>query len=108
MFSPIAVYMTLWVNPQPEKAVTAVRFVTPTRGPVVGLFALTAVVGKDAKDAPPELAKAQEFFKQAQQSIQAGKTDDAKGLLKKVSGGSLPPTGKIRVPEPTDRSVDAA
>jgi hypothetical protein len=88
MFSPIAVYMTLWVNPQPEKAVTAVRFVTPTRGPVVGLFALTAVVGKDAKEAPPELAKAQEFFKQAQQSIQAGKTDDAKVLLKKAIAAS--------------------
>ena len=88
MFSPIAFYMTLWVNPQPGKAVTAVRFVTPTRGPVVGLIALTAVVGKDAKEAPPELAKAQEFFKQAQQSIQAGKTDDAKAMLKKAIAAS--------------------
>jgi tetratricopeptide (TPR) repeat protein len=88
MFSPITLYMTLWVNPQPDKAVTAVRFSTPTRGPVVGLMGLTAVVTNDAKEAPPELAKAQELFKKAQQSIQAGKTDDAKALLKKAIAAS--------------------
>ena len=88
MFSPITVYMTLWVNPNPDKAVTGVRFVTPTHGPVVGLLGLTAVVRKDAKEAPAELAKAQELYKQAQEATQAGKNDDAKALLKKAIAAS--------------------
>ena len=57
-FSPIAVYMTLWVNPQPGKVVTAVRFANPTREPVVALIGLTAVVKKGQEEASAELAEA--------------------------------------------------
>jgi hypothetical protein len=83
-FPSITAYMTLWVNPQPQKSVVSVRFSTPTRKPVVGLIGLTAVVSKGAGEPASQLAQAQELLKQAQQALKASKSDEAKALLKRA------------------------
>ena len=87
-FSSISLYMTLWVNPRPQKPVVSVRFSTPTRQSVVGLVGLTAVVKKGADEPASQLAKAQELLKEAQQAIKANKTDPAKVLLKQAIAAS--------------------
>ena len=83
-FPSISVYMTLWVNPQPDKPVVSVTFSNPARRAVVGLLGLTAVTKKDAGQPAAELAKAKDLLNQAQQAIKAGKTDQAKTLLKQA------------------------
>jgi Tfp pilus assembly protein PilF len=51
---------------------------------VVGLIGLTAVVKKGANEPATQLAQAQELLKQAQQAVEANKTDQAKALLKQA------------------------
>ncbi len=80
----IAIYRTLWVNPRPEVSVKAVRFANPAKAAVPALIGLTAVVKKDQKDTNADMAKAQEFFKQAKTALAANKPEEAKTLLKQA------------------------
>jgi tetratricopeptide (TPR) repeat protein len=87
MFSMIAVYRMLWVNPKPDVAVKAVRFANPNRSAVPILIGLTAAVRADAKpDVAKNLAEARSLFAKAARAIADKQEDKAKEFLKKAVG----------------------
>jgi hypothetical protein len=85
MFSLVAVYRMLWVNPRPEVAVKAVRFANPRRSAVPIWMGLTAVVsGEQAPQAPADVAKAVDLLAQANKALEAGQNDQALALLQQA------------------------
>ena len=85
MFSSIAVYRMLWVNPRPETPVKSVRFANPRRSACPILMGLTAVVSREQPpQTPADVAKAMDLITQADKASDAGQNPRAVELLKQA------------------------
>lgn len=85
MFSMIAVYRMLWVNPRPESPVKAVRFANPRRSACPILIGLTAVISKELPaQTPADVAKAMDLITQADKAVDAGQNQGAVDLLQQA------------------------
>ena len=81
IFPIIHVFRMLWVNPKPQAAVKAVRFVSNGNATLV-LAGLTAVLAQGQQDATPaQVAKARASLADAAKAVDAGKLDEAEKLL---------------------------
>jgi hypothetical protein len=81
IFPIIQVFRMLWVNPRPQAAVKAIRFVSSGNATLV-LAGLTAVLAQGQQDVTPaEIAKARASLSEAAKAVDAGKLDEAEKLL---------------------------
>jgi hypothetical protein len=81
IFPIISVFRMLWVNPQPQAPVKAVRFVSNGNATLV-LAGLTAVLAQGQQDVTPaQIAKARASLAEAAKAVDAGKLDEAEKLL---------------------------
>jgi hypothetical protein len=82
----VCVFQMLWVNPNPETPVRAVRFANPKRKACPILIALTAVVPdeKAAADRAAAKARAKQLLDQSTAALDAGKDAAARELLEKA------------------------
>jgi hypothetical protein len=83
VFPVVCVYQMLWVNPRPEVAVKAVRFMNPARSACPVLAGLTAVVakGREAGSDDGARVKARAALEKGLAAFNAGKDAEARGLL---------------------------
>jgi hypothetical protein len=81
IFPIISVFRMLWVNPKPQTAVKAIRFVSSGNATLV-LAGLTAVLAQGQQDVTPaQIAKARASLSEAAKAVDAGKLDEAEKLL---------------------------
>ena len=82
----VCVFQMLWVNPNPETPVRAVRFANPKQKACPILIALTAAVPdeKAAADRREAKARAKQLLDQGMAALDAGKDAAARELLEKA------------------------
>jgi hypothetical protein len=84
VFSNIAVYRMLWVNPNPQTPVKSLRFSNATGASVVMLLGLTAVLPREQKDVVQAAAQARGLLAGAMKAVEAKDDKKAEPLFKEA------------------------